>query len=267
MNIILKSILDLLKKINPYVSPILVGILLFVCIKQYLINNKLEQDQLASDKRATTATKIIERYLDDNGSEHLVIEDTKITREQKKELDKNTGLIDTVAQALKIAKEKINELTRINATLSIENAKGKPDQPGNPMSIIRYVDKYANINYNPIDTTFGLKYNVNLIDARHPRKSGFLGLRSTNVIDLYSEDRRVTINGVERYSLEVPDPNFGLKGQIKAQYNFKTNSFTPAATIEANFRSYTIEGNMFYNVATEAWTPTLGIKKDLFNIK
>jgi len=266
MNIV-TNILTFLKKVNPYLSPILVGLLLMISIKQCNTNNQLLEDQATTAKRATTATRIIERYLDKNGSGHLVIEDTKITKEQKKDLIKNSGLIDTVAAALNIAKAKINELTKVNASLVALNLKGKPDSPNNPTSIIRYVDKYANITYNPIDTMFGLKYNINLINAKYTKNDGFLGLRSTNVVDLYSEDKRVTINGVERYSLEVPDPNFGLKGQIKAQYNFKSKSFTPAATIEANFKSYTIESNLFYNISTKQWTPTLGIKKDLFSIK
>ena len=263
----LTNILTILKRVNPYLSPILVGVLLVICIKLFNSNRQLKHDKITTDKRATTATKIIERYLDGNGSEHLVIEDTKISKAERKELVKSNGFIDTVAAALKIANNKINELTRVNATLVANNLKGKPDSPSNPMSIIRYVDKYANITYNPIDTMFGLKYNINLINANYTRNDGFLGLRSTNVVDLYSEDKRVTINGVERFSLAVPDPNFGLKGQIKAQYNFKSKSFTPAATIEANFKSYTIESNLFYNISSKQWTPTLGIKKDLFSIK
>lgn len=265
--ITITNILGFLKKINPIVSPILVGVLAFVCINLLIGNKQLEKDKLVSSKRATTATKIIERYLDKNGSEHLVIEDETITKEQKKQLDKNSGLIDTVATALNIAREKIKELQVINATLVIANAKGKVEQPGNPLSIIRYVDKYADINYNPADTTFGLKYNIDLRDVKHTKNSGFLGLRSTNVIDLYSPDKRVTINGVERYSIEIPEPDFGLRGQVKAQYNIGTKSFTPAATLEANYKSWTVEGNLFYNTKTNKVTPTVGIKKDLFHWK
>lgn len=261
------NILSFLKKANPVLSPILVGVLLVLFIGKCSENKDLEAKQLTNAKRATTATKIIERYLDDNKSEHLVIEDQVITKEQKKQLDKNSGLIDTVATALKIAKERITELQRVNATLVAINLKGKADQPSNPKSIIRYVDNYADLSYNPVDTTFGLKYNVSLIDSKYTKKSGFLGLKRTNVVDLYSEDPRVKINGVERYSLEVQDPNFGVRGQLKAQYNFGTKSITPAATIEANFKSYTVEANMFYNLKSHKWTPTLGIKKDLFNFK
>lgn len=265
--ITLTKILGFLKKANPIISPILVGVLVFICINLKLDNKQLQRDQSVSSKRATTATKIIERYLDKNGSEHLVIEDVKITKEQKKYLDKNNGLVDTIAAALNIAREKIKELNKINATLTLENLKGKPTDPKNPLSIIRYVDKYADINYNPADTTFGLKYNIDLRDVRYSKKSGFLGLRSTNVIDLYSEDPRVKINGVERYSLEVPEADFGLRGQIKAQYNLRSKSVTPAVTLEANYRSYTLESNLFYNISTKAWTPVIGIKKDLFHWK
>jgi len=260
------NILAFLKKVNPYVSPIVAGVLLITCFNLYSKKLQLEKEHITSQQRATTATKIIERYLDDNKSEHLVIQDTKITKEQKKDLDRNSGLVDTITKALKISREQITELNKINAMLIAKDLKGKADEPSNPKSIIRYVDKWANINFNPVDTTFGLQYNIDLRDTRYTRKSGFLGLNRTDVIDLYSPDNRVTINGVERYSLKIPDPNFGLRGQVKAQYNFQSKSVTPAVTLEANFKSYSIESNLFYNINNKKFTPTLGIKKDLFKL-
>lgn len=263
----ISRILSILKKVNPVISPILVGVLLFVCFNQYQANQKLEHDKETSKERISMATKVLDRYKDAAGSEHLVIDKETISKEQKNALIKNTGFIDTVARALNIANEKINELTRVNATLLVANAKGTPVSPGVANSVIRYVDKYTKLSYNPVDTTFDFKYDVNLITAGYSRKSGFLGLKNDDVIDLYSEDPRVTINGVERFQLEVPDPNFGLRGQIKTQYNFRSKSITPAATLEANFKSYSLEANMFYNIKDKVWTPTIGIKKDLFHIK
>lgn len=264
---ILDTSFSILRKINPIVSPILVGVLAFICFNQYQENRALEHDKDVSKNRITMATKVLERYKDLNDSEHLVIESGVINKEQKNALVRNSGFIDTVAKALNIANEKINELTRVNATLLVANAKGTPVSPGVANSVIRYVDKYTKLSYNPVDTTFDFKYDVNLITAGYSRKSGFLGLKNDDVIDLYSEDPRVTINGVERFQLEVPDPNFGLRGQIKTQYNFRSKSITPAATLEANFKSYSLEANMFYNISDKVWTPTIGIKKDLFHIK
>lgn len=256
--------LAFLKKINPYVSPILVGVLLFVTTNLIISNRKLESNKILFNDRVTTATKVLEKYKDADGNKHLVIEDLVITTKQKKELIKNSGLIDTVAEALKIARNKINELTKVNATLVAENLKGKADNPSNPYSIIRYVDKYADMTFNPVDTTFGLKYNINLFNTKYTKSDGFLGLNKTNVIDLYSDDKRVTINGVERFSIKVPDPNFGGRIQAKIRYDITTKSYTPAITALLNFKTYGLELNYFYNTKTQKFTPTIGIKKDLF---
>lgn len=261
----IKIILSFLKKVNPIISPLLVGLLAFICFNQYKANEQLQHEKIASSKRVTMATKVLDRYVDDKGGKHLVIAKETFTEAQKKTLV-NSGYIDTVAQALNIANEKIKELTKTNITLA-GIVKGTAVSPGLPTSIIKYTDRYTKLSYNPVDTTFDFKYDVSLIAAGYSKRSGFLNLKSDEVLDLYSEDPRVTINGVERFQLEVPDPNFGLRGQVKTQYNFRTKSITPAATLEANFRSYSVEANMFYNIKDKTWTPTLGIKKDLFHIK
>lgn len=260
---IIASILSFLKKYNPILSPVLVLVLGITCFNQYQTNKDLVSSQEISDKRVTMATKVLDRYKDKNDANHIVIESGLITQAEKNKL-LNTGYVDTLATALKIAKNKINELTVVNASLVATGLKGTV-KPGE--SLVRHTDEYADITYDPVDTTFGLKYNIKLITAGYQKKSGFLNLKTTSVLDLYSPDKRVTINGVERFQVEVPDPNFGLRGQVKTQYNFRTKSITPAATLEANYKSYSVEANMFYNLKDKTFTPTVGIKKDLFRIK
>lgn len=261
---IIYTIFNFLRKFSPILYPAVIILLGITCFNLNAHNNDLEKAQDVSDKRVTMATKVLDKYNDDQGRQHLVIESGVISKNQKSALMKNTGLIDTVATALKIAKNRINELTVIKASLEALLLKGKVNPTTN---IVEYKDAYADISYNPIDTTFGLKYNVKLITAGYQKKTGFLNLSRTNVLDLYSEDKRVKINGVERFQVEVPDPNFGVRGQVKAQYNFAEKTISPAATLEANYKSYTAEANLFYNFKDKHFIPTVGIKKDLFRIK
>jgi hypothetical protein len=262
MNII-KSIFSFVVKYHSIITLVLSLGLGILCYDLYHRNGELEASNKVASKRVTMATKVLDTYKDPSGGNHLVIENTKISEDERKKL-LNTGYVDTLATAFKIAKQTIKELTVINAQLNAMNLKGTV-APG--QQLIRHTDEYADISYNPVDTTFGLKYNIKLVTAGYQKKTGFLNLSRTNVLDLYSPDKRVSINGVERFSVEVPDPNFGMRGQVKAQYNFKTKSISPAMTIEANYKSYTAEANMFYNLKDKTFTPTIGIKKDLFRIK
>jgi hypothetical protein len=240
-------------------------IITIVCINQHK-DLQLAQDKVKNYTQSEkTATTIIKRYVDSTGASHIQInaDENKIKQEDIiKGVSKNPTIVDTTAQVLKIAKDKIIELTKINSQLVALNLKAHRDTTKGSTKYV-YRDKYADLSFNPIDTTFGFKYNLDLVITKFTKRSGFLGLNRINVLDFSSQDPRVSIQGVQHYSVEQNDPNFGAKLQIKGQFNIKTKDITPAIVGEINYKRFSLEGNYFYNLNTNQRTPTVSLKYDL----
>ena len=130
-------------------------------IKGCIENKKLEKslaslkmDSLKISNAVKTEARIIARQVDKFGSEHVTISATEnvypvsILRQPAV----STGLLDTVAMALKIKTKQVEELTRINSTLNVKNARAYYSLDSLKRRTIQYNDKYVSIAFTP-DTT------------------------------------------------------------------------------------------------------------------
>ena len=115
-------------------------------------------------EKVKTETKIdtveVVRYVDKFGKLHARVEDRVVATLKEAPITENfkTYAIDTLAPALKIAADKITELTRVNATLKGElAAKKTTDEYGNIMR--EFQSKY----FKAVSTNDSLRYEYNAI--------------------------------------------------------------------------------------------------------
>lgn len=246
---IIQSILKRVQVLSPFFGIICIWLLVATCNENRLLKHKNQ----SNTARVTTATKIIERYVDSGGSEHLVVQDNAFTKEQVQNILKTDKYVkDTLARALKIATDRINELTRINATLVIAS-KGTVVTPGDKNSIVTGKDKWLNWSYNPTDTMLNMNYNVQLDHVKYNPDRKILGIpfgknKSVSYLDLFSPDPRIKLNSVERLTIADKQPDFGFKAESKLYLNLLGDkNLLPGGGVELRYKKFTVGADWLYD--------------------
>ncbi|WP_443945617.1 hypothetical protein ACJVDH_00465 [Pedobacter sp. AW1-32] len=223
-------------------------------------------------KDIQTEASIIAREVDKNGLQHVTIEAAK-NIVSVGDIDKvaiSKGIMDTTALALGIQKRQIESLLSINATLKAENLKAKQIILTNGQVAFQYQDKFIkNLRYTPpagIDTmdhgNFDFAYNADLNIVQYWKRKWFLGAKKS-YIDIYSNDKRTTVNGAQQLTVQQDQPDFGLRIQAAANYNPQTGAmgFGPAARIDLG--RFSIQGNYTWYPQSDRWRPSVNANFDL----
>lgn len=237
----------MLKKLFPNISKttlvivalivlLAIGGICYLAIKQQQSAKRLEN---LSKVTSSGQTVIIDTIRDKEGRQHAVTREVPVESESEKRLAVGGSYIDTVSTALKVAVDRIEELTKANGTLVarvklLETIKEIPDKSGNSIAATLKVhqDKYLYAEYNPSNDSLFLDYKVALNTAKYSKRKSFLHQRE-NYINIWSDDPRVTINGVKRFSEDVtPKPKrFSIGPNVSYSYNFLTGKWQPAVGI------------------------------------
>lgn len=168
-----------------------------------------KERQLTSLLSNTAANKVVKEYTRDS-IKHTVFNEKIIhnnSSEKIAALDKSYA--DSLQQALKISIDKIDQVTKINGRLEAQlQLLNKQNEKGQILKV--HKDKYLDLAYNTETDSIQISYDIHLNDARYHDKKWLLG-KTNNYIDLYSDDKRVTINGVKSFRIKESTPKrFGL---------------------------------------------------------
>ncbi|MCQ9638592.1 hypothetical protein MP478_04255 [Chryseobacterium sp. WG14] len=144
-----------------------------------------------------------------------------------------TYVQDTLAPALNIATEKIDELTRAKFTLEGQ-LKAVKDQ--REKDRIYYENKYMQIVSNTLDSTIKYKYNAIVDVVKYQDRKWLLGKENT-YIDISSPDKNMKINGVEHFKkrLDVKPKRIGIGIQAGYYYVPGSNQFQPGIGIGISY--------------------------------
>lgn len=265
-----------MEKIVRYV---LIGLLLclsVIVVVQKLENKKLEGENLAlkshDDKvvqRIQTEANIIARQVDKFGSEHVTISAAEniypVSALNQPAI--STGLLDTVALALKIKTKQVEELTRVVSTISVQKAKAFYTIDSLKRRTIQYRDRYVSIAYTPdtVDSvagTFDFRYDADLKIAQYYKRNWFLGAKKS-YIDIWSQDGRVKINGVDRFKVQQKDPAFGLRIQATSTFHPKNGIYGFGGGARIDLGRFSINPNYIYYPRSDTWAPNLQVNYDL----
>lgn len=137
----------------------------------------------------------------------------------------NTYVQDTLAPALNIAAEKIEELTRAKFILEGQ-LKASKDQ--REKDRVYYENKYMQIVSNTADSTIDYKYNAIVDIIKYNERKWLLGPEKT-YIDISSPDKNMKINGVEHFKkrVDIKPKKIGFGIQAGYYYIPGANQFYP----------------------------------------
>lgn len=254
-----------------------IGILLLTNIKScksyFDINKELgkhiRKDALINQQVQKSAT-IISRKVDEFGLKHVTIAEAEniLPKELINDVAVGPGILDTTAMALGIMKDQIQSLTIINSSLIASNLKAEKHLDSLKREYYTYNDKYVSLKFKPAETlnrdaSFDFKYNATLNNVQYwKRKFPIIGAKKS-FIDIWSDDPRTTINGVDRLKIEQREPQFGLRLQLRSIYGLTSQKLYAGPGLSFDFNRYNILGYSYYNLTDNRWQYAIGFNYDL----
>lgn len=171
---------------------------------------KRQQDQSISQLIENKGeNQIIEKYTRDSVV-HTVFKDRIINNTtNEKQLALGKTYADSIQSALKISIDKIDQVTKINGRLEAQLTL-QTKQTDKGQTIKTHKDQYLDLAYFPDTDSLQFAYNLKLNEARYSDRSWLFAAKK-NYIDVYSDDKRITINGLQSYRIKENPPNrFGI---------------------------------------------------------
>lgn len=259
-----------MKTIYTYIGGFVIAALLILNVKGCSEKAKLEKllaEAEAKPPKIKTEATIVERYIDKYGSAHAVIKATENTHKDRSAIMHN---FDTLINALKVKNKQVEELTRIKTTLVAEKLQAiEIIDSLTGIKKYSYKDKYVSIKYNPtIDTnkfkhgSFDFSYDADLRIAQYWKRKWLLA-NKVYYIDIWSEDPRLTIRGVERFKIKPQEPIADLRVQLASAYYPEFNSYGIGAGISSNIGRFNTRVNYLYNPETDKWNPSFNLNYDV----
>lgn len=211
---------------------VLLGLSFFLNLKLYIRNRTAEAkiSALASQQSPQHAP-VITRYLHDS-IEHLVVKEVTVGSNEDKNIAVGTAYIDTLKQAIKVAEKQIDQVTKINASLKAENIVLKQSAANH---VYEYQDKWLSLSYYSDSNKLDLHYAISLNTTKYWKRSWFLAPRQYYV-DIFSDDPRIKIGNIKRYTVAEPKPKkIGIGLQVGYSYNPFNNEWRPSLGFGLNY--------------------------------
>ncbi len=264
--------------IKKHLITILLALLLVVAVMWAIRERrKREENPIVLRDTIDLTVPVLKRYTDNTGSHHVVTPagNSNLTKKQLIEYGaKSIPTVDSSARLMKIAANKIDELTQVASRLRADSLKAQRIITAQNRTIIFYKDKYAEIAYHPpvnlSDTTdqgtFDLKYDADIKVVRYWQRNRFIGLpigAKKSYLDISSSDPRFTIQGVKHYVAEQPEPSFGLRVQAVSNYSFSRNVLDVGPGLQFDFKRFSLVGTYYYDFDSNNWRPNIGARYDL----
>ncbi|MDM1093420.1 DUF6808 domain-containing protein [Myroides odoratimimus] len=172
--------------------------------KQYK-ESKEQQVQYKELLTSSGKNEVVKEYIRDSIKHTVYVEKKIKDTELEKRLAISSQYADSLERALKVSISQIKQVTKVNAELDA-TLKLVKQQDGT----VTYQDKYLSLLYKPQEELLDLNYKVNLNIARYSKRTWLLAPKS-DYIDIYSDDPRVTIKGLNSFTLqEKPVKRFGI---------------------------------------------------------
>lgn len=186
---------------------VLTCISITLCVFAFKQYNENKERQVQYKELLTSSGKneVVKEYIRDS-IKHTVFVEKKIKdTELEKRLAITSQYADSLATALQISISQIKQVTKVNAeldaTLKLVNQED---------GTVTYQDKYLSLLYKPQEQLLDLNYKVKLNVARYSKRTWILGPKES-YIDIYSDDPRVTIKGLNSFTLqEKSQRRFGI---------------------------------------------------------
>jgi hypothetical protein len=218
-------------------------------------------------KQVKTDAASISQEVDKNGIPHTV---ARLVKEiQQGDMDKvNADLLDTIA-ALNISRDRIKQVTQINTSLNIQNQELTKTVNDQKDAIYSFSDDNAHASVNiPRDTTkkatLKLGYNAKLVTAQYTKYAFPRG--SSRYIDIYSNDKRFTIDGIKTLTVEQDRPKAEASLDAVTAFDFKTGEVMSGTRVNVRLGRLGLEGKYMRSIpGDKEWRWQVGASYNLIH--
>lgn len=234
---------------------IIVGVfILFYVRKLQAENEQLKQIKTITriEKEGTTV-KPIKVYTDDSGNKHVVIgkDDNTISKKSFDTASKGMGLRDTVILALKLAKDKIDQITKVNFSVTNKNVllEKKIDSLSHS-AYYEYNGKYLHYRETDIDSMHrkgNYVYDGSILYTDYSKKKVPIFGRTFGYTDIYSPDSNFRVNSVQRLTIEHAPKAWSFKIRVGTLYNIDKFHVLFGPKVEFGYKGLTLTGERYYN--------------------
>jgi len=216
--------------------------------------------------------EIIKRKIDKNGLEHTIVDETNNV------LPKNLmvageghdkAFVDSLIAQTDIQKKEITSLTQINQTISGKNLRAVAVIDSLNKRKFEFQDSNLYVSYTPdsdykLPGTFDYSYNQKLNIIAFNRKRWLLGA-DRNYLDISSDDKKGTINGVKTLSVLREDKAFNAKLSVKSVFMPVTGNIAFGPQVRLRYKRLTATGSNLYFPSIQKWIPVAGVEYELLN--
>lgn len=193
---------------------ILLIALLAICATSLTLNWRQWLNKKKSDERISELVKlggkaqIVTQYVRDS-VQHTVFKEVYVQdNATEKRLAITKSYADSLEQALRISIDRMTQVSKINSRLTAQLKLQTEEEEK------YYKDKWLSLSYNPRSDSLQLTYDVNLNMVRYSDRRWLLAPKR-HYIDIFSDDPRVSIQGLKTFQIAEKPParwSFGLHG-------------------------------------------------------
>ena len=266
-----------MKNISGYIIAVL-GLIAAVFIVLYFHERNHECPQVANGTLPTLppAAPLL-NYKDSAGRSHVVLDrdaGEQIDREATTVANKVIGLVaDSIGAGIKEKNIEGAMIVKLGASRdSIRFLRRTIDSLQH--QVFTYQDEYLRLTMRapaPGDTAnngdFDFAYNADLRFVDYWKRDKVLGLnvgKKRYFTDISSSDPRMTIKGVDKFTIQRTVPQFGFRIQALAAYNFETQGYSAGAGVRFDAGDRFNAGlNYTYSFTLNKWIPITYVKYDL----
>lgn len=205
--------------------------LLLLCVSLYTNYQQQKQISLIHSEpepkhQPEQVSHIADRFTTKDSVKHVIY--TEVYAKTNYEKSTATGgYVDSLAKALAISVSRIEELTRVKATIQDKVKLQINSDSLNSNRTYSYHGKWLTATVNPADTTLDYVYNLELINTRYRKGNWLTGRRWYNDVSL--ADPNALINSVERFTIPPERVRrLGLGLQVGYRYDFAQNKISPS---------------------------------------
>jgi hypothetical protein len=215
----------------------------------------------------------IVRYRDSSGISHIITDPAFREVIHREALNQSSPLrpyLDTIARALSIKSDQVEQVTILSTRMKEDNTVLKEQVAQLKDSIRNYTfnDKWLKAilkvpgTQNPgIDSaTLDMTYDADLNIKQYSKRKRLLGLpigELQSFTDIGSNDPRTTIKNRKVFTFKQVQPIYGLRGQIRASFTPSTSSLSIGPALRFDVQNISIGATLYYNFTDNRFRPNL----------
>lgn len=176
---------------------------------------------------------IISKYVAPDSSKHVVYKLVYAKNDAEKGMAISSTYIDSLKKSLNIQAGRIEELTRVKATVSA-TVKTELKKDSNGRDEYSYKGKWLNFLLKTKDSTATYKYNIDMLNLIRTEGNWLTGRKKFR--DISFADPDAEIQGVTGFTIP-PEPikRFGIGAQVGYYYVPVLNKWYPALGVGISF--------------------------------